>query len=140
MDYSRWSKRALIERLQNLDKIVGTQEPAIATNTDIVMVTTGDVESTTPKRSRPPMKFDFSSFPKRKVAFKFSYFGWAYHGLARQGNALESEEKRLVESEFPTIEGEVFRALASCKLIEDESSCDYSRCGRTDRGVSGFGQ
>ncbi|KAJ2063261.1 pseudouridine synthase deg1 [Coemansia sp. S146] len=140
MDYSRWSKRALIERLQNLDKIVGTQEPATATNTDIIMVTTGDVESTTAKRSRPPMKFDFSSFPKRKVAFKFSYFGWAYHGLARQGNALESEEKRLVESEFPTIEGEVFRALASCKLIEDESSCDYSRCGRTDRGVSGFGQ
>ncbi|KAJ2010539.1 hypothetical protein GGI14_006402, partial [Coemansia sp. S680] len=66
MDYSRWSKRALIERLQNLDKLVGTLEPATATNTDIVMVTTGEVDSTTPKRSRPPMKFDFSNFPKRK--------------------------------------------------------------------------
>ncbi|KAJ2811204.1 pseudouridine synthase deg1, partial [Coemansia furcata] len=137
MDYSRWSKRALIERLQNLDKLVGEQEPA--TNTDIVMAVAMD--SDTPiKRKRPPTKFDFTSFPKRKVAFKFSYFGWAYHGLARQGNALESEDKRLIESQFPTIEGEVFRALASCKLIEDESSCDYSRCGRTDRGVSGFGQ
>ncbi|KAJ2701025.1 pseudouridine synthase deg1 [Coemansia sp. IMI 209128] len=140
MDYSRWSKRALIERLQSLDKLVGEQEPATATNTDIVLATTLNVDPVTPKRKRPPTRFDFANFPKRKVAFKFSYFGWAYHGLARQGNALESEEKRLIESEFPTIEGEVFRALASCKLIEDESSCDYSRCGRTDRGVSGFGQ
>ncbi|KAJ2890093.1 pseudouridine synthase deg1, partial [Coemansia aciculifera] len=133
MDYSRWSKIALIERLHNLDKLVCEQNTAKED-------TKANPEVTTPTRKKKPVKFDFAQFPKRKVAFKFSYFGWAYHGLARQGNALESEDKRLIEGQFPTIEGEVFRALAACKLIEDESSCDYSRCGRTDRGVSGFGQ
>ncbi|KAJ2452951.1 pseudouridine synthase deg1 [Coemansia sp. RSA 2424] len=140
MDYSRWSKRALIERLHNLDKFVSDKGLASTISADVAMDTAKDTDATTPTRKRQPTKFDFAQFPKRKVAFKFSYFGWAYHGLARQGNALESEDKRLIEGQFPTIEGEIFRALASCKLIEDESSCDYTRCGRTDRGVSGFGQ
>jgi len=30
--------------------------------------------------------------------------------------------------------------LTTSKLIKDKDSCNYSRCGRTDKGVSAFGQ
>ncbi|KAJ2484900.1 pseudouridine synthase deg1 [Coemansia sp. RSA 2320] len=160
MDYKDWTKEALIERLQSLDKLVSHKtetDPEVlsvpsvsaanatsATDTSMAECegaeVLGSVEQASPRRKKHAAKFDFADFPKRKVALKFGYFGWAYHGLARQGNALESEEKRQVEKQFPTIEGEIFRALFTCRLVEDESSCGYSRCGRTDRGVSGFGQ
>ncbi|WAR14831.1 PUS3-like protein, partial [Mya arenaria] len=39
-----------------------------------------------------------------------------------------------------TIERELFEALIKCKLIESKESACYSRCGRTDKGVSAFGQ
>ena len=32
------------------------------------------------------------------------------------------------------------KALVETKLIENLEKCDYSRCGRTDKGVSAFGQ
>ncbi|KAJ1863006.1 pseudouridine synthase deg1 [Coemansia sp. RSA 989] len=123
MEYENWTKEELISRLRSLEG-KSTMEPA----------------ETPRKRKGPRDNFDFSKFPQRKVAFKFSYFGWPYYGLARQGNALGSEEKQKQEDQYPTIEGELFKALAHCKLITGESECDYSRCGRTDRGVSGFGQ
>ena len=34
----------------------------------------------------------------------------------------------------------MFGALLKACLIEERSSCNYSRCGRTDKGVSAFGQ
>ncbi|KAI8324705.1 tRNA pseudouridine synthase [Martensiomyces pterosporus] len=131
VDYESWTKEALIERLRSLDR---QAEDSAAQTPD------GSAPETPRKRKKKPVKFDFARFPQRKVAFKFSYFGWSYHGLARQGNALASDEKRQIEEQFPTVEGEVFKALAKCKLITNESECDYTRCGRTDRGVSGFGQ
>ena len=39
-----------------------------------------------------------------------------------------------------TVEKHVFAALQKVKLIEDRTKCNYSRCGRTDTGVSAFGQ
>ncbi|KAJ2707531.1 pseudouridine synthase deg1 [Coemansia sp. IMI 203386] len=128
MDYEGWTKEALIKRLRVLEqaKATTTLEPR-ATDTQ-------------QRKKRRATEFDFGRFPQRKVALKFSYFGWPYHGLARQGDALGSEDKRQIESQYPTVEGELFRALAHCKLIDSEATCGYSRCGRTDRGVSGFGQ
>ena len=35
---------------------------------------------------------------------------------------------------------QIFIALIKGKLIEDRASANYSRCGRTDKGVSAFGQ
>jgi tRNA pseudouridine38/39 synthase len=62
------------------------------------------------------------------VAFRIAYLGWDYHGLAIQ------------ESTQETIEAKLFECLLIAKLIEDTRSCHYSRCGRTDKGVSAFGQ
>ncbi|KAJ2783330.1 pseudouridine synthase deg1 [Coemansia javaensis] len=121
-DYESWSKEALIARLRSLED--------------------RRLESSGPRNHHQARSegFEFERFPRRKVALKFSYFGWAYHGLARQGGTLESDSKRQIEAQYPTVEGELFRALAQCKLIASEADCDYSRCGRTDRGVSSFGQ
>ncbi|KAJ1730674.1 pseudouridine synthase deg1 [Coemansia biformis] len=151
-DYTGWTKEALIARLQDLERQTSSSAapdasevaPDVPGETPDVSGETPDVpqdEPETPRKRKVQVdRFDFSQFPQRKVAFKFSYFGWPYHGLARQGSALESDCKRQIEELYPTVEGELLRALARCKLIISESECDYSRCGRTDRGVSGFGQ
>jgi tRNA pseudouridine38/39 synthase len=44
---------------------------------------------------------------------------------------------------LPTVEGVLFDALAQTKLIDGDEGfdgCEWERCGRTDRGVSGAGQ
>ncbi|PIA13772.1 tRNA pseudouridine synthase [Coemansia reversa NRRL 1564] len=155
MDYEGWTKEALVARLRDLDKLVGNQkrpdllgearsEPVLetmATMSDTTgAATEGEAEATPRKRKMRKTYFDFGKLPKRKIALKFSYLGWPYYGLARQGNVLESAEKQKLDEKFPTVEGVLFRAMASCGLIMSESTCGYSRCGRTDRGVSSFGQ
>jgi tRNA pseudouridine38/39 synthase len=74
-------------------------------------------------------EFNFAATRARKVALKLSYFGQNYHGFTG-----------LPMDPLPTIEGELFKALTTCKLIPNHDECDWSRCGRTDKGVSGFGQ
>ncbi|KAF9939129.1 tRNA pseudouridine synthase 3 [Mortierella alpina] len=82
----------------------------------------------TPKRKdRRP--FDFSKYAKRHVAFKVAYFGWPYGGFASQGVV-----------DIKTVESELFNAMLAARIIDDPLTCNYSRCGRTDRGVSGLGQ
>ncbi|XP_046850164.1 tRNA pseudouridine(38/39) synthase-like [Xenia sp. Carnegie-2017] len=72
--------------------------------------------------------FDFSRYNVRHVALKIAYLGWDYHGFASQEN---------IEN---TIEAHLFNALKKSCLIEERSTCNYSRCGRTDKGVSAFAQ
>ncbi|KAJ2391454.1 pseudouridine synthase deg1 [Coemansia sp. RSA 2611] len=138
MEYEHWTKDELITRLHALEGTpAATGESAAADDTAMA---DSSPPATPRKRKTRRDNFDFSKFPQRKVAFKFSYFGWPYYGLARQGNVLGSAEKREQEAQYPTVEGELFKALAQCKLIASDTDCDYTRCGRTDRGVSGFGQ
>eukprot|EP01095_Lingulamoeba_sp_RSL-Kostka_P005121 TRINITY_DN1646_c3_g1_i1.p1 TRINITY_DN1646_c3_g1~~TRINITY_DN1646_c3_g1_i1.p1 ORF type:complete len:518 (+),score=130.75 TRINITY_DN1646_c3_g1_i1:52-1605(+) len=73
-------------------------------------------------------KFDFSKYVTKKIAFKVLYLGWNYHGLA-----YNTEEIDTVEKYF-------FKALIRAKLIEDRSTCNFDRSGRTDTGVSAFSQ
>ena len=40
---------------------------------------------------------------------------------------------------FPN-QAEIFQALTKTRLIENRETANYSRCGRTDKGVSAFGQ
>ncbi|KAG0326135.1 tRNA pseudouridine synthase 3 [Podila humilis] len=79
------------------------------------------------KKDRRP--FDFSKYAKRHVAFRVAYFGWPYGGFASQG-----------VNEIKTVESELFNAFMAARIIDDPLTCNYSRCGRTDRGVSGLGQ
>ncbi|KAJ2080943.1 pseudouridine synthase deg1 [Coemansia sp. RSA 988] len=161
MDYEDWTKEALVARLRELDKVATDQKRldpsgesqqeqgtetmssrSVSTMPEIAgAAAEEEMEATPPRKGRiRRATFDFGKLPKRKIALKFSYFGWPYYGLARQGNVLESAEKQKLDEQFPTVEGVLFRAMASCGLIVSESTCGYSRCGRTDRGVSSFGQ
>ncbi|EEH58846.1 uncharacterized protein MICPUCDRAFT_3321, partial [Micromonas pusilla CCMP1545] len=86
---------------------------------------------------KPPQKpIDFSKYPTRHIALHVAYAGWDYHGFASQGNDA-------AEARSPTIEGALFAALKRTRLIADDATwtdVDYTRCGRTDAGVSAMGQ
>ncbi|KAG9092163.1 hypothetical protein FRC06_000219 [Ceratobasidium sp. 370] len=85
------------------------------------------------RRETPTKPFPFHTHPTRKVAFKFSYAGWAYNGLAAQSQPTP----------LPTVEQVLFDALVATRLVDPAGGmdgCGWSRCGRTDRGVSAAGQ
>lgn len=97
--------------------------------------------------------FDPSKYTTRFIALKFAYLGQNYNGLEHtNGNTTP----------LPTIEEILWKAMRRTRLILPETSsedepddiqpralrpysiywdgCDYSKAGRTDRGVSAFGQ
>ncbi|CAL5414824.1 unnamed protein product [Camellia sinensis] len=66
---------------------------------------------------------------KRYVALKVMYFGQRFFGFASEAQM------------DPTVESEIFKALEKTRLIDgDKKDLQYSRCGRTDKGVSSVGQ
>jgi tRNA pseudouridine38/39 synthase len=69
-----------------------------------------------------------SKFRQRQIVLKFLYFGGEYDGLAAQENTEE------------TIERYLFESLIKTRLVVDRASCRFSRCGRTDKGVSALCQ
>jgi tRNA pseudouridine(38-40) synthase len=83
--------------------------------------------------------------------------GWNYHGFTVQQDTEETIEVltclirslSLTHYEIPVmmsslsihmIQGYLFKALQKTRLIQDIKDTNYQRCGRTDRGVSAFGQ
>uniref|UniRef100_A0A146NPH3 Pseudouridylate synthase 3 n=1 Tax=Fundulus heteroclitus TaxID=8078 RepID=A0A146NPH3_FUNHE len=80
------------------------------------------------KKSGKERPFDFGSHPRRHVALKLAYLGWAYQGFAVQENTDN------------TVEARMFEALLKTRLIQERQSSNYHRCGRTDKGVSAFSQ
>ncbi|KAJ7260933.1 pseudouridine synthase [Mycena haematopus] len=119
MAYESWSKEDLIARLALLD--AEKEPPRVA------------ITPPPPNPRRLWKPFDFSSYPRRKIALKFCYSGWAYNGLAIQADPTP----------LPTVEGVIFDALAKARLIDPDAGlegCGWERCGRTDRGVSAGGQ
>ena len=107
-----------------------------------------------PKKS--PSSRNDDKYGCRLIALRLSYLGFEYAGFARQENTTE------------TIEGYLMHALERANLLPPEAAlaryksafCEkeryespehelsnafaskyhYTRCGRTDRGVSAFGQ
>ncbi|XP_042963180.1 tRNA pseudouridine(38/39) synthase isoform X4 [Carya illinoinensis] len=66
---------------------------------------------------------------KRYVALKIMYFGKRFYGFASEAQM------------DPTIESEIFSAFEKTRLlVGDKKELQYSRCGRTDKGVSSVGQ
>jgi len=80
------------------------------------------------KKLKKDSGFDFESYGTRTMAFRLMYFGWNYDGFASQDHTEN------------TIEGHLFKSLITAKLVKDKDSCGFTRCGRTDKGVSSFGQ
>lgn len=102
-----------------------------------VVSTTGKVNEmnlSSPKPKRDVREFDVASYPSAHVALRVMYAGWQYHGFAQQGAET---------SGVATVEGALFAALRRTKLIGHDSTwedVEYTRCGRTDAGVSALGQ
>ncbi|KAK6202787.1 pseudouridine synthase [Scheffersomyces amazonensis] len=122
-EYEKWSKRQLIERIRQLESIPKSNETDISSNSDV---------NIPPPKKQKRRVFDFSKYSQRFIALKFAYLGWNYNGLAYQ----------FEDTPLPTVEETLLNALATAKLIENPAldSCDFSRCGRTDKGVSAMSQ
>ncbi|TGZ82870.1 pseudouridine synthase, partial [Ascodesmis nigricans] len=128
--YTDWSRDSLIARLHALES---SSKPTTTIPT---------------KASLPQHKsstFDFQSHPTRHIALKFLYIGSHYNGLEYSGNAAS----------LPTVEEVLFLALLRARLVpplpnstDPESvlawpgpeAINYSKCGRTDKGVSAYDQ
>lgn len=85
--------------------------------------------------------FDTSAYESKMVALKVAYFGFKYQGFASQTGLLNLfSEIKIASNTADTVEDHIFRALIRTRLILDPRKCNYSRCGRTDAGVSSTGQ
>ncbi|KAJ3394172.1 tRNA pseudouridine synthase 3 [Entophlyctis sp. JEL0112] len=141
-EFSNWSREELIAHIKHLQTYQPQQQqkgqpprlvPATADDDRDERKPSGPTKQ---KKSKQPRPFDFSAHACRPIALKVAYLGWDYHGLAAQ------DETQTVAHGVRTIEGELFRALHTARLIPDAGGkgCGWSRCGRTDKGVSSFGQ
>lgn len=84
--------------------------------------------------SNPPLIKEASIAPPeyrtRHIALRFYYDGAKYTGLAENVGFAADQ----------SVEKEVVKALLKAKLIDSRATSGYSRCGRTDKGVSAVGQ
>ena len=106
----KWPKTRLVHYIRGLEKDLGI----------------GHGRSRNEKKQRS--SFDMNTYRRRKVALLVSYDGAGYNGFAAQ---TETDN---------TTENALFVALKKTCLIQDEDSCGYSRCGRTDKEVNAMGQ
>ncbi|KAI7887802.1 pseudouridine synthase [Mucor mucedo] len=122
--YSEFSREQLLARIDELETRVNSP---MAEEELVHKPTQSKKKERIESKKRP---FDMSKYTTRKIALRVAYIGWEYCGYATQ-----NQPDRL-----PTIEDMLFKALLSCRLVESIESSDYTRCGRTDKGVSGLGQ
>ncbi|KAL7932306.1 pseudouridine synthase [Trichoderma chlorosporum] len=146
--YNNWTKAGLIQRVKELEKQLKTatssvpsstqdQEPQSVGETSLQEQQQGEDEVAQPaKKPKGKKKMDPSKYSTRYIALKLAYLGKNYGGFEFQAMGNQ-----------PSIEEELWNALTKACLIfpEDEKlvdfdCCEYSKCGRTDRGVSAFGQ
>ncbi|TEA17490.1 tRNA pseudouridine(38/39) synthase [Colletotrichum sidae] len=118
--YESWEKERLISRIRQLEDELESRPRA----------------KTPPPAKRKPRRADASRYSTRFIALKLAYLGKRYGGFEFAPSAAK-----------PTIEGKLWEALTKACLIFPEDPdfvnfdcCEYSKCGRTDRGVSAFGQ
>nr|SVE76454.1 EOG090X083V [Daphnia longispina] len=115
-DLTTLTKEELIERVQQLEAHV------------IQLRNLLKPKSVSDKHEIKQKAFDHKKYAKRHVLLQVAYVGWDYAGFVVQ----EHTEK--------TIEAELFKALEKTRLLEGRETSNYHRCGRTDKGVSSFGQ
>jgi tRNA pseudouridine38/39 synthase len=143
-DYNKWTKEALIRRVKELEANKHSNTTAAAapvpspdTQASAADASSGDAgRSLGPKKRKTDKKIDPSKYSTRHIALKLSYIGKNYGGFEFQAS-----------SSLSTIEEELWKAFIKSCLIWPENpdevrwdDWDYSKCGRTDRGVSAFGQ
>lgn len=144
--YANWIKESLLSRIAELEAQT-TSLRADKSASDTQAHLSASSSPTAPqeegkkkggKKEKKPKEFDFVTSPCRKIALRFSYDGAGYSGLAAQ-NATPNG----TGSSLPTVEGVLWDALCTARLVDPALGMEgagFSRCGRTDRGVSAAGQ
>lgn len=122
--YENLEKDELIKELLKRDELLKNK-----TSLNKDQQSNGKTKENAKNSKNKKREFDFLSSRCRPVAFKLAYFGWNYYGFTSQKN-----------DHVETVEKHLFRALETAKFIPNRDSCRYSRSGRTDKGVSAFGQ
>ena len=132
-DYTTWSTSALIARITALEQQQQQQHPHSQPP---------PASPTAPYKKpprKPPRPFDATRYPTRLVALKFAYLGAGYHGFENSYSCTPR----------PTVEEALWRALCTTRLVDGDGSggravrladVGYTKAGRTDVGVSAFGQ
>lgn len=93
------------------------------------------------KKLKKERTFDITLYESKMVALKVAYFGFKYQGFASQIGLLNIFNNSIsTNGTADTVEDHIFRAMIRTRLIMDAKTCNYSRCGRTDAGVSSTGQ
>jgi tRNA pseudouridine38/39 synthase len=80
-----------------------------------------------PEKKKKDRAMDFSKYPTVHIVLRLAYHGQDHDGLAKQENTSN------------TIEWHLAQALLKVRLVPNENPEKYSRCGRTDKGVSALG-
>ncbi|XP_054853842.1 tRNA pseudouridine(38/39) synthase isoform X2 [Eublepharis macularius] len=127
MEENGTETKKLLKRVQELEDTVRSLQEKLLERKE----TTGPERGppTTGKTKKHQQRpFDFSAYGQRHVALKIAYLGWEYQGFASQENTNN------------TIEEKLFECLNKTRLVESRQTSNYHRCGRTDKGVSAFGQ
>ncbi len=117
----------LQSRQQKALKSNAVEAPATTSNAVEAPATTSTATAGVEKKGKK--EFDMQRYRQRHIAMQVQYEGEHYYGFTSQSGGCEE-----------TVEKYLFEALLKLKLITDKQSCNYSRCGRTDRGVSALGQ
>ncbi|KJZ80190.1 hypothetical protein HIM_00040 [Hirsutella minnesotensis 3608] len=140
-DYNKWSKTGLIQRLRELEAELKSRPAATAKAVETkdaapVVLAAASQETAKPATPKGKRKIDPSRYSTRFIALKLAYLGKNYGGFEFSASGKQ-----------PSIEEELWNALTkSCLIFPDDERvmqwecCEYSKCGRTDRGVSAFGQ
>uniref|UniRef100_A0A8C5SW92 tRNA pseudouridine(38/39) synthase n=1 Tax=Laticauda laticaudata TaxID=8630 RepID=A0A8C5SW92_LATLA len=117
----------LLKRIQELEETVQRLEGRLLENRKGPGEGNG-IPASGKGKKHPQRPFNFSAYGQRHVALKIAYLGWEYQGFASQENTNN------------TIEEKLFEALGKTRLVVNRQTSNYHRCGRTDKGVSAFGQ
>ena len=159
-DYTSWSNADLIARVTSLEAQLRAQTsdycPLQSPAPPTASAKVPRRRSLSPSRRASP--FNPSKYSTRHIALKFAYLGGRYNGYEHANGNI---------TPLPTVEEVLWKALRKTRLISppnisaDSSmevvwdpaerislgpldisweGCEYSKCGRTDRGVSAFGQ
>jgi tRNA pseudouridine38/39 synthase len=167
LGYEKWTQAQLIARIQELESQIPKQiTPSSAPSSAAIPAPAAEEQARIPYRKppkQPPKPFDASKYSTRLIALKFAYLGQGYNGFEHHiGNKtpLPTVEEELwkalvktrlispVPTEGTNERGKGYERMG--KDIEQKweregadvnwEGCEYSKCGRTDRGVSAFGQ
>ncbi|KAG6013335.1 hypothetical protein E4U43_007346 [Claviceps pusilla] len=140
-NYNSWTKTGLIQRVKELEGQLKRRSSEAAHSVAVAAAddetpADGVRETKKPKGPHAKRKMDPWRYSSRFIALKLAYLGKNYGGFEFQAMGNQ-----------PSIEEELWNALTKACLIfpQDErvvqfECCEYSKCGRTDRGVSAFGQ